>query len=96
MIVSNKKYQSKLEDFIVKRKHLVWYVKNHKHLNEVSIVEAVLNYGDWDDFQDLIEVMGLKQVSAIFKKASKPDKFGRINYRPKTSYYFNLYFNQYA
>ncbi len=35
-----------LYDFISERKHLIWYVKDYRALNEEAVVEATLNYGD--------------------------------------------------
>lgn len=87
-----------LKDFIEKRSHLVWYVskKNLGKLNEESIVEHVLNYGNWDDVQELIKILGLPVTARIFREKSLPDKFGRQNYRPEIKHYFQLYFNKYA
>lgn len=85
-----------LRDFIKKRKHLIWYVKNYDALDEASIVEAVLNYGDWDDVQELFKILGIKRVAKIFRAKSKPMKFGRTNYRNRVKNYFSLYFNKYV
>ena len=38
-----------IHEFIKRRPYLIWYVKDLDKLNEESIVEHVLNYGDWDD-----------------------------------------------
>lgn len=82
-----------IHDFIVARKHLVWYVKDHRALNEEAIVEATLNYGNWDDVQEMIRILGMEKVAQIFRKqVSRPRK----NYRPEVSHYFSLYFNKYA
>ncbi len=85
-----------IHQFIKKRPYLIWYVKNLDNLDEMSIVEHVLNYGDWDDVQDLIKTLSMKKTAEIFRHKSKPDKFGRQNYRPEIKHYFNLYFNKYA
>lgn len=85
-----------MHDFIKKRKHLIWWVKNYDRLSAASIVEATLNYGDWDDVQALIKIMGIKKVARIFREKSQPSKMGRQNYRPETKNYFTLYFNKYA
>jgi len=85
-----------LKTFIRKRPHLIWYTKNYENLSPESIVEAVLNYGNWDDVQTLIKILGMKKVAKIFRKKSKPSKIGRQNYRPEIINYFNLYFNKYA
>ena len=85
-----------LQGFIKKRKHLIWYAKNYETLPAESIVEATLNYGDWDDVQKLIKILGIKKVAKIFREKSKLSKMERQNYRPEIINYFNLYFNEYA
>lgn len=85
-----------IHDFIKKRKHLIWWVKDYDKLSAESIVEATLNYGDWDDVQTLIKILGMKKTAAIFREKSKPSKVGRQNYRQEVKGYFNLYFNKYA
>ena len=82
-----------LYDFISERKHFIWYVKDYRALSEESIVEATLNYGNWDDVQKIIGIMGMERVATIFRKQiNRPRK----NYRPEVSHYFSLYFNKYA
>lgn len=85
-------------EFIEKRPHLFWYIKKEdlKDLTENSIVEHVLNYGSWKDVQEMIKLFGLRETAGIFRERSKPDKFGRQNYRPEIKNYFNLYFEKYA
>ena len=83
-----------INEFIKKRPYLVWYVKDLSKLNEASIVEHVLNYGNWDDVQEMIKILGMQKTADIFREKSRPDKFGRQNYRPEIKYYFNLYFNK--
>ena len=85
-----------IHDFIKKRKHLIWWVKDYDKLGPESIVEATLNYGDWDDVQTLIKIMGIKEVAKIFREKSQPSKIGRQNYHPDIKHYFNLYFDRYA
>lgn len=84
-------------EFIKKRPYLVWYVskKNLGKLNEESIVEHVLNYGNWDDVQKMIKILGLQRTAQIFREKSKPDKFNRQNYDRQVKNYFQLYFNKY-
>ena len=85
-----------LQTFIKKRPYLVWSTKNYEGLDSASIVEAVLNYGDWRDVQEMIKILGIKKTARIFRKKSAPDKFGRQNYRPEIKHYFQLYFDKYA
>lgn len=82
-----------IQQFIKKRRYLVWYVKNPEELSNEAIVEAVLNYGQWDDVQKMIKILGIQEVARIFREKSRQK---RCNYHPKTKHYFNLYFNKYA
>lgn len=85
-----------IHDFIKKRKYLIWWVKDYDKLKAESIVEATLNYGDWDDVQALIKILGIKKTAKIFRAKSKPSKIGRQNYHAATKHYFTLYFNKHA
>ncbi|KKR31858.1 MAG: hypothetical protein UT65_C0015G0020 [Parcubacteria group bacterium GW2011_GWF2_39_8b] len=85
-----------LSQFIKQRPHLIWYTKNYDGLDAESIVEATLNYGDWDDVQELIKILGMKKTAQIFREKSKPDKFGRQNYDSRVKNYFQLYFGKYV
>lgn len=85
-----------IHDFIKKRKYLIWWVKDYDRLSAASIVEATLNYGDWDDVQKLIRILGIKKMAAIFRAKSKKSAMGRCNYSEKTKHFFAGYFNKYA
>lgn len=84
-----------LYNFVSERKHLIWYVKDYRALNEEAVVEATLNYGDWNDVQKLIEIIGMEKVAKIFRKQMITGR-QRGNYYPDVANYFNLYFNKYA
>ncbi|MEA3449620.1 MAG: hypothetical protein U9Q85_01425 [Patescibacteria group bacterium] len=84
-----------IHEFIKKRKYLIWYVKDYDALDADAIVEATLNYGDWDDVQTLIKIIGIKKMAKIFKKQTN-FKSGRTNYYPEVKNYFQLYFKKYA
>ena len=83
-----------IHEFIKNRSYLVWYVKDPGKLDEASIVEHVLNYGNWDDVQTMIKILGMQKTAEIFREKSLPDKFGRQNYRPEIKNYFQLYFHK--
>lgn len=85
-----------INNFIKKRPHLIWHTKDFKNISEQAAVEAVLNYGDWDDIQALIEIMGMEKVAKIFREKSRASKVGRQNYRKRAKNYFTLYFNKNA
>ncbi len=82
-----------IQEFIKQRPYLVWYVKDLCKLSEESIVEHVLNYGDWKDVQEMIKILGIKKAAEIFKKNSHQQ---RSNYRPEIKNYFQMYFHKYA
>jgi hypothetical protein len=88
--------RDELHEFIKARKYLIWWVKDYDRLGPESIVEATLNYGNWDDVQTLIRILGMKEVAEIFRRKSKPSKVGRQNYRQDVKHYFTLYFNKHA
>ena len=85
-----------ITDFIKKRKYLIWWVKDYDKLGAESIVEATLNYGDWDDVQTLIKILGIKKTAQIFRAKSKLSPMGRQNYHAITKHYFTLYFNKHV
>jgi hypothetical protein len=82
-----------IHSFIKKRKYLIWYVKDYDKLSAESIVEATLNYGNWDDVQTLIKILGIEKTAEIFRKEAVKT---RCNFYPEVKNYFTLYFNKYA
>lgn len=72
---------------------MVWQVKDYKDLSEEAVVEAVLNYGDFNDVKKMLSILGLKRTAAIFRKQLAPK---RVNYSPPIANYFKLYFDKYA
>ena len=82
-----------IQDFIKRRKYLVWSTQNYDGLSTEAIVEAVLNYGDFDDVKKMISILGIKGVAAIFRKQIKHK---RVNYDLKIINYFRRYFQKYA
>jgi hypothetical protein len=83
----------KAQDLIKKKPHLVWYTKKVDTLSDEAVVEAILNYGDFDDVQKLNKILGIKKVAAIFRKQIRNP---RCNYDLKIKNYFTLYFDKYA
>ncbi len=86
-----------IHDFIKKRKYLIWYVKDYDALDDEAIVEATLNYGDWDDVQILIKIIGIKKMAKIFRKQIRMSlESSRSNYHKPVANYFTLYFDKYV
>jgi hypothetical protein len=82
-----------IESFVKEKPYLFWYIKDLEGLSRESIVEHVLNYGDFDDFKKTVEIMGIDEIAEIFRKQLENK---RINYRPEIKNYFTLYFDKYA
>jgi hypothetical protein len=72
-----------LAEFIKQRKYLIWHTDNYDNLGPESITEAVLNYGDFSDINELEKIIGIKKMAAIFKKEAKKktDEFAPGNYK---------------
>jgi len=82
-----------IRNFVQKKPYLFWYIRDLDNLSEEAIVEAVLNFGNWQDTQELIEILGIKKTASIFRKKIA---WERNNYRPEIKNYFELYFKKYA
>lgn len=80
-------------DFIKERPYLVWYVNNFDALDEESILEHTLNYGEFEDIEKLFEIMTINKAANIFRKTLQKK---RNNYNKKVKNYFTLYFDKYA
>ncbi len=82
-----------LETFIKQRKHFFWDIKNPENVSEESVVEHILNYGDFDDIRKMIQILTIEKVAHIFRKQIHQK---RNNYDKKIANYFKLYFNKHA
>ena len=72
---------------------LVWYTKSYDELPIESIAEAVFNYGSWQEFLKLKEILGTNNLAQVFTKL---DKMPRNNLLPIYRNYFRHYFEHYA
>lgn len=78
-----------VKDIIKNKPYLAWYVKNPENLSEQSVLEHVLNYGNWEDVQLFIKIKGRQETAELFEK-SLTNK--RTNYPPAIKNYFIRYF----
>ena len=83
-----------LKEFMEQRKYLAWYVRDHDSLNTEAVVEAVLNYGNWEDVQTLFRILGIQETARIFRKQISQEN-ARPRYDDKIEHYFKLYFDKY-
>lgn len=72
---------------------LIWYTKDYDHLDIRAVVEAVLNYGSWEQTQKLISILGVDQTAKLFTwHKSQP----RTNLHPLAINYYSYYFSRHA
>jgi hypothetical protein len=79
------------KEFLDKHKDLFWHF-NKTQLEDLSddiLVEYILNYGDEKAVKELIDLLGIHQVAAIFFRNTKGK---RINYLPEVQNFFYHYF----
>ncbi len=82
-----------LQKIFKNKPYLVWYIKDKTSLSEKSMLEHILNYGDWDDVIEAEKILGLSRMKALFNEITSQK---RINLKPKTINYFEKYFSKYA
>lgn len=86
--------KNKKINLILKNKpYLAWYVKDLNSLSEESVLIHILNYGDWEDFQNFIKIKGLKETANLFFKTLNKK---RNNYLPQIKNYFEKYFKKHV
>lgn len=76
-----------------KKPYLAWYVRDKQRLSEESMFEHVLSYGNWEDYLTAEDSLGIKKAHGLFQKLKSKR---RVNLKPQTINYFNLYFQKYA
>lgn len=79
-----------VNNIIINKPYLAWYIKDPEKLSEKSVLEHILNYGNWDDVQQFIKIKGKNKTAELFKKTIVNK---RTNYSPAIKSYFSRYFN---
>lgn len=82
-----------LQILFEKKPYLAWYVKDKSLLSDKSMLEHILNYGDWNDVMEAENILGISQMKVLFDEI-KSQK--RVNLKPRTINYFEKYFSKYA
>lgn len=72
-------------EIIKNRPYLAWYVKDPERLSAESILEHILNYGDWGDVKKFIKIKGFEETAKLLHKTLKKK---RSNYSPVIRYFF--------
>lgn len=82
-----------LRQLFKKKPYLAWYVADSTKLSEKSMLEHILNYGNWSDYLDTEKALGTAKIKFLFNEIVNGR---RINLRPQTINYFKNYFAKYA
>lgn len=80
--------KQQLADWLIEHKTLWWWVADVTKLSDESILEGVMNYGDWKDFLQLKKWWGLTKIRQIFEKMTTQR---RVNLRLPARVLFNDY-----
>ncbi|MDZ7761493.1 MAG: hypothetical protein U5L00_14720 [Desulfovermiculus sp.] len=81
------------EKIVQKKPFLFWSVGDKTQLGEHAVIEAVLKYGDFDDFLLLKQELGLDTVAQTFDQLMRSK---RCNMHPRTINFWKLYFARHA
>lgn len=84
---------SQYNRLVAPRPWLWWDVADNTRLSLDSVVEGILARGDWPDFLEAVEELGMDQVREVFFRQIKRQ---RNNYRPQTRNLFQIYFERHA
>ncbi len=84
---------NKLLGVFHEKRYLAWYVRDVKNISKKSLLEHILNFGNWEDYLDAEESLGIKDAKEIFDDLKKG---ARTNLREKTINYFEKYFQRYV
>lgn len=57
-------------------------------VSEEAVIEAVLNFGDFDDVKEIIGILGVEKTLAILHHQIEQ---ARHNYNPKIRHYFERF-----
>ena len=82
--------------YIQHHRPLFWSVGDNKlsDITDELLVETILNYGTIEDVRELIKLLGLPRVAAVFYQAIV--NRSRHNYFPEVANFFTLYFKRQA
>ena len=81
------------EKIVQKKPFLFWSVGNKAQLGERAVIEAVLKYGDFDDFLLLKQELGLYTIAQTFEQLLRSP---RCSMHPRTINLWKLYFARHA
>ena len=78
-----------LSQMLVGRPDLNWFSPDVSSLSDETALETILTYGQWDDVQKAVDLVGKKDLKNLYLKIRSKS---RSNLPPKTKFYFDLFF----
>lgn len=79
--------KQQLTTWLDEHRTLWWWVADVTKLSDESILEGVMNYGDWKDFLNLKKIFGLKELQSNEKLFREQlSYFQDINYSEPIEY----------
>jgi hypothetical protein len=84
-----------IKQFILEHSNLFWYSPEDKkeEISNELLIETVFNYGDLNDIRQLINILGIEQLSKVFYSLSGRKK---LNYYPEIYHFFSILIKRYA
>jgi len=84
-----------IKQFIREHSNLFWYTPEDKkeEISNELLIETVFNYGDLNDIRQLINILGMEQLSKVFYSLSGRKK---LNYYPEIYHFFSILIKRYA
>jgi len=92
--MQNKSQIERARDIIRHKPHLIWYSDNYDGFSERTIFEHVLNYGEWEDVQELVKIYGFEGCYKIVVEMIL--KYKRNNLRKEVVSFYPKYFKAHA
>ncbi|MFN0214333.1 MAG: hypothetical protein ACKVT2_08775 [Saprospiraceae bacterium] len=83
-------------NYIESHRALFWSVSDERltSISDELLVETILNYGTLEDVRQLIQLIGLEELSRVFFKTTSGRS--RHNYFPEVANYFKIYFSRHV
>lgn len=84
-----------IKAFIRQNANLFWYTPEDKKedISNEFLIETILNYGNLDTIRQLVNIIGIEQITTIFFSLQGRKK---QNYSPEIYHFFSLVFTKYA
>ncbi len=89
--------QQEIQRFIKEQEALFWYIPQHKKskISLDTLVEFILNYGDYEACKKLLSIVGTSAVADVFFSHIGSER-RKQNYFPEIAIFFTQYFERHV